>query len=374
MPKYDVTKKFIDNLREGKVSRRSFVKGMGAAGVLGLTSGLVPATNAFAATGRAFVWGGYDDDGLFGPYVEAHGSPEYSTFGDAEEGLQKLKAGFEVDVAWPCQGEIARWVRAGVIQPLDTSRLENWGDMFPEVRDLPSGIVNGQNYFAPVDWGDTSIVYNTDKVTWMQPGNESLYPLEDPRMKGKIGVLDSAADSLFLMMHYLGTDIKDINQLNKAAIDQGINKFRELRDNGNIRTFFADSASIAEAIGNEEVWASICWNETSWETGYPMMRPVEGTMTWACGLAIATGANLDVAYDMINAATSAETSAYLLSEWGYGHSNQKGFGSLTADELAERGVAPNPAEHLANGAFSVMPPDDVTDYMEAQWAEMTAGG
>ena len=334
-----VTKKFIDNLREGKVSRRSFVKGMGAAGVLGLTSGLVPATNAFASTGRAFVWGGYDDDGLFGPYVEAHGSPEYSTFGDAEEGLQKLKAGFEVDVAWPCQGEIARWVRAGVIQPLDTSRLENWGDMFPEVRDLPSGIVNGQNYFAPVDWGDTSIVYNTDKVTWMQPGNESLYLLEDPRMKGKVGVLDSAADSLFLMMHYLGTDIKDINQLNKAAIDQGIN-----------------------------------WNETSWETGYPMMRPVEGTMTWACGLAIATGANLDVAYDMINAATSAETSAYLLSEWGYGHSNQKGFGSLTADELAERGVSPNPAEHLANGAFSVMPPDDVTDYMEAQWAEMTAGG
>ena len=374
MPKYDVTKKFIDNLREGKVSRRSFVKGMGAAGVLGLTSGLVPATNAFASTGRAFVWGGYDDDGLFGPYVEAHGSPEYSTFGDAEEGLQKLKAGFEVDVAWPCQGEIARWVRAGVIQPLDTSRLENWGDMFPEVRDLPSGIVNGQNYFAPVDWGDTSIVYNTDKVTWMQPGNESLYLLEDPRMKGKVGVLDSAADSLFLMMHYLGTDIKDINQLNKAAIDQGINKFRELRDNGNIRTFFADSASIAEAIGNEEVWASICWNETSWETGYPMMRPVEGTMTWACGLAVATGANLDVAYDMINAATSAETSAYLLSEWGYGHSNKKGFSSLTADELAERGVAPNPAEHLANGAFSVMPPDDVTDYMEAQWAEMTAGG
>ena len=56
--------------------------------------------------GAVFLWGGYDDDGLFGPYVEAHGSPEYSIFGDAEEGLQKLKAGFEVDLAWPCQGEI----------------------------------------------------------------------------------------------------------------------------------------------------------------------------------------------------------------------------------------------------------------------------
>ncbi len=61
--------------------------------------------------GSVFLWGGYDDDGLFGSYAEENGSPVYSTFGDAEEGLQKLKAGFEVDLAWPCQGEIARWVR-----------------------------------------------------------------------------------------------------------------------------------------------------------------------------------------------------------------------------------------------------------------------
>ena len=93
--------------------------------------------------GSVFLWGGYDDDGLFGSYAAEHGSPEYSIFGDAEEGLQKLKAGFEVDLAWPCQGEIKRWVRAGVLEPLDPSRIENWDDMFPEVRDLPSGMVDG---------------------------------------------------------------------------------------------------------------------------------------------------------------------------------------------------------------------------------------
>ena len=48
--------------------------------------------------------------------------------------------------------------------------------------------------------------------------------------------------------------------------------------------------------------------------------------------------------------------------------------TITAEELAERGVASNPAEHLSNGMFSVMPSDEVTDYMEAQWAEMVAGG
>ena len=44
-------------------------------------------------------------------------------FGDDDAGLEKLKAGFEVDLAWPCQGEIKRWVRAGVLEPLAPSRI-----------------------------------------------------------------------------------------------------------------------------------------------------------------------------------------------------------------------------------------------------------
>jgi len=162
--------------------------------------------------------------------------------------------------------------------------------------------------------------------------------------------------------------------IEKAAIDQGINKFREMRDNGQIRAFFGDTSSMVEALGNEEIDVALGWNEIAWNAGAKMMQPSNGTMTWACGLAIVKGADLDKAYAMINGATSAETSAYLLSEWGYGHSNKAGFSTLTADELAERGVAANPADHLSNGMFSVMPTDEVTDYMEAQWAEMVAGG
>jgi spermidine/putrescine-binding protein len=176
------------------------------------------------------------------------------------------------------------------------------------------------------------------------------------------------------MMHHLGIVIREKDQLTKAAIDQGIAKFREMRDNGQIRAFFGDTSSMVEALGNEEIDVALGWNEIAWNAGAKMMQPANGTMTWACGLAIVKGADLDRAYAMINGATSAQTSAYLLSEWGYGHSNKAGFSTLTADELAERGVAANPATHLSNGMFSVMPSDEVTDYMEAQWAEMVAGG
>ena len=118
-------------------------------------------------------------------------------------------------------------MRAGVLQPLDTSRIDHWNDMFPEIRDLPSAQVNGEHYLAPVDWGDTTLFYMSDRVPWMNADNESFALMEDPRMKGKVGILDSAADSLFLMMHHLGIDIREKDQLTKAAIDKGINKDRK---------------------------------------------------------------------------------------------------------------------------------------------------
>ena len=85
MLKYYETKNFL-------------VKALGVAILMVFITGLFTTSKVFAdEPGSVFLWGGYDDDGLFGSYVEEHGSPEYSTFGDAEEGLQKLKAGFEVD-------------------------------------------------------------------------------------------------------------------------------------------------------------------------------------------------------------------------------------------------------------------------------------
>ena len=143
----------------------------------------------------------------------------------------------------------------------------------------------------------------------------------------------------------------------------------------NVKIFTTDTATMEQAIMDEEVWAALSWNESSWNTGFPMMSPVEGTLTWSCGLVIHKDApNLDLAYDLIESSISAETSEYLLNEWGYGHSNKKGYETIDAAGLAERGLAPDPIAHLNNGNFSNNPSDEITDYIEQQWAEYTAGG
>ena len=370
MPKYDLSKRIVN----GEVSRRQMLKGMAAAGVLSTTVPLLPKTAFAKQQVQLFTWGGYDDEGLYSGYIDQHGGdPEYSIFGDAEEGLQKLRAGYVVDVAHPCHSDPPRWNRAGVIQPLDTGRLSNWNDLFPELVNMPSINFDGNYWMAPVDWGDTSIVYNPEKVDWVKPGEESLSLLWDERMKGKFAIMDSAADSWYVYAIALGLDVKKMENITKADVDMVYNKAAGFRDN--VKLFTADVATMEQALLDEEIWAALCWNESSWNTGMPMMSPKEGNLTWSCGLVIHKDApNLDLAYDLIDAAISAETSAYLLREWGYGHSNKKGFETITKEELAERGVAQDPITHLQNGHFNNSPTDEVNDYIEQKWAEYTIGG
>ena len=54
-----------------------------------------------------FDWGGYEDPGFFGAYVEKYGdSPTYSFFSDEEEAFQKVRAGFRADLGHPCSQSV----------------------------------------------------------------------------------------------------------------------------------------------------------------------------------------------------------------------------------------------------------------------------
>ena len=68
-----------------KEMKNSFVKALIVSLSFVFIAGVTSTTKAFAdEPGSVFLWGGYDDDGLFGTYAEEHGSPQYSIFGDAE--------------------------------------------------------------------------------------------------------------------------------------------------------------------------------------------------------------------------------------------------------------------------------------------------
>ena len=74
-----------------------------------------------------FDWAGYEDPEFFTAYTAKHGdSPTFTYFGDEEEAFQKLRTGFRTDAVHPCSQSVPRWIEAGLIAPLDTSRIDRW--------------------------------------------------------------------------------------------------------------------------------------------------------------------------------------------------------------------------------------------------------
>ena len=92
-----------------------------------------------------FDCGGYEDPEFFQAYIEKYGdSPTYSFFSDEEEAFQKVRAGFRADLGHPCSQSVVKWRNAGIIVPIDTSRLSNWDKVMPNFANMEGWNVDGQ--------------------------------------------------------------------------------------------------------------------------------------------------------------------------------------------------------------------------------------
>src|SRR5207247_1356283 len=80
-------------------------------------------------------------------------------FGNGDEAVAKMQAGFQADVVNSCVDEnTLTMVQNGLYQPLDTSRIPDWNAIFPAMKTLPGVQVDGQVYMIPVDAGTAGIM------------------------------------------------------------------------------------------------------------------------------------------------------------------------------------------------------------------------
>ncbi len=364
-------------VREGKLSRRKFTKGLLAAGVAMAT---VPATSrrALAAPedqATFFTWGGYDIPELFQPYQATHGElPNFAVFGGSEEALTKMRGGFVVDVSHPCNAAMPRWVQSGLFQPIDTSRLSNWPDVIPELVDLPGNAADGGNiWMAPFDWGQTSVSYRTD--LFELEGEESWDMLWDPRYAGRLGSLASGADAWWCGAIKAGVLLSEI--ATEDAFTRIAAVMREQRPL--IRVYTDDTTTLEQALASGEMAAAMTWNSSAvllQSEGVPVKfaRPKEGALTWVCGVMVHKDApNLDRAYDVIDALLSVETGEFMINDYGYGHSNIKAFDAFDDETLVGLGLSKAPTEILAAGHFQVPQTQEWESRMNETFEQIKAG-
>ena len=286
-------------------------------------------------------WSGYEEDPYWAAYAEKYGDmPTYSFFGDEEEAFQKLRSGFRADVAHPCPQSVEKWIAAGLIEPWDISRIPSYANVAEIYRTDPVFVQDGKVYFIPADMGATAIAYNTDALSAEDVSTLQIFT--DPVLEGRISLPDVVDDAYALA--YLATGLSDWTKATEEDFQKASAWLRQVHPL--VRTYWTDGAELAQLMGTGEVLLGWTWNETPvqlQQEGKPIAferEPVEGSSMWFCGYVnIKDGpGSEDKANDFMESFLQPPVADYMVSEWGYGHSNAAAMAAIDSAALDEVGL------------------------------------
>ena len=174
------------------------------------TAGTATEPTAPAAdTGEAtiFTWENLADPPFIAEYKTKYGKdPQSAIWADEDEAFAKMRAGYKPDVMGPRSYEFGRWQEAGLIQPIDVTKLKYWKDIPDVLKHIP-GMMKSETeaWFIPQYWANTSVTYRTDLAP-EYVGKESWNILFDPKYKKKIAGLDGVDDTVSLIAKTIGVD------------------------------------------------------------------------------------------------------------------------------------------------------------------------
>lgn len=303
--------------------------GGGTTGATG-TSGSRPSIDQEPGSLQVFDWSGYGNGDfypkeekkfLWGQYLTKTGdTPKFTLFPNDDEGFTKAAAGTApFDVVHPCGYRWQDWVDLGAMQPWDTSLISNFPDLNANLE--ASGVIDGKQYFVPLDWGFIAPIVNLDHV---DPGEQSFGILFDEKYAGKIAWVDT------------------LNMLYIAGLFLGVSDPFDMTDDelGQVRDFLISKKHLVKFLWNqsynfwlsfkkEEVWIGYSWPDTvgyadAAGLNYLYMTPKEGRVSWVCGMGLAADTqNYYHAHEYVDSWASTPAAEFLLAYYYYGHTNTK---------------------------------------------------
>lgn len=314
-------------------------------------------------------WSGYDLPEFRPRFDQKNPDAEvnYSYFADDAEAFAKAQSGFEFDVVHPCINFWRLYVETGMVQPIDTSRISNWENLYPDL--AKQGEFDGKQYFIPYEWGYDSILVRTDKVKEVP---DSWADLWDPQYAGHLALFDSGEINHVVAAIALGLDPWNTTPEQDEQITQ---KLLELKPN--VLTFWADYTDVTQLMAAGDIWvAANAWNDAYsilLDQGVPVeyITPKEGRLGWVCGFGISSEVkNLDLAYDYIDAMLDAEPMAAMMNAYAYGGSSPEALTFADPDMVKLLQVG-DPAI-LQNTIFYQGVSDQMREVVTKRWSELKA--
>jgi len=205
------------------------------------------------------VWEGYADPSFLQAFEETHHCKVTASYmGSSDELVAKLRGGSasNYDVISPSSDVATSIVKAGLVAPLDLSKISSYSQLSPKLRNLSLVKSNGQVYGVPFIWGPNPILYDTTAFP-QPPDSWSLF--WDPKYKGKISLWDELS-SVYMAAQVLGYDKPDpdhIYDLTDDQLEAVKKKLIELKPN--IRKYWTTGGELTNLFQNHEITLAMGW-------------------------------------------------------------------------------------------------------------------
>ncbi len=199
---------------------------------LGTAMGLALGSASALAEGELFVtnWGEYIGEETIANFEkEFNIDVTYDAYDSVESIDSKLLAGNSgYDVVSHSSTPVARMIPAGILQPLDKSKLPNLKHMREDVMNsLAKSKDPGNQYFIPYMWGTAGVTYNEAFVREVFPDApigslDLIFKPENMEKLASCGVafLDSPTDVVPMALAYLGLDPSSENPDDYAKAEE----------------------------------------------------------------------------------------------------------------------------------------------------------
>lgn len=286
--------------------------------ILALTTGAALAEGEL----NLLTWEGYADPSFITPFEEASGCKVTATYvGSNDDFAPKLAAGGGVfDLVSPSINSTAPLIAAGFVDPIDTSRIEHWDDIYEKFRTSKGINADGQTYAVPFSWGGISFMYRKDKF---ETPPTSLAALWDPTLKGRIALWDDKS-AIYVAARMNGdTDIYHLTDEQIAAAQATLLKQKPL-----VRKYWATAGELVDLFKADEVWISNTWagyqSALLAAEGVEVVEfiPAENAEGWMDSFMVVKGTpNEECAYEFLNMAISEFGQCGVANVNGYSATN-----------------------------------------------------
>ena len=258
------------------------------------------------------------------------------------------------DICTVVGSRLHQFVEAGIIEPLDTSRLRNWSRVNPLYADADWNRVKGAIMGVPLAIGVNVLVYDAREVV---PAPESWGAMFDPRYKGRTTY--DVEDFLLCTMLLQGADPTFVSYVsNPAGATRAVNAARDMliRSKSQVVRFFDEGSELQQLLTGGDAVLAQTYASTPARlilAGQPFRRavPREGSMAFVYTFAVVKGApNRDAAYRFLDLMLGTTgIGATVTRSAGYASTFLDAETGLTEIEGAAYGI---PSEALPRLRFS----------------------